>query len=299
MGIMRIGLMVVGLMLAGAGALSALQPPTLFSAPGPQRIALQAERSSPQDLEITGDVPGIPVGESRFIRYADLAALHQVIFTVKDDANFDGPVQLSGVPLEELTAAIGLSAATKQLIAALSTDGYEGHYTAEYRIAHHPFLVMKEGGKSPGQWPKGPDGEVYGPYAISHPSFRSSFAILGQPEEPQIPFAVNKLRFYNEAAALNALKPPTSAGPAAMQGYRIVVENCLRCHRAADIGGNKSPFAWPQLALIAQGNASAFGKYLVQPNRVNPEATMPANPSFDAATVAAVTAYFQSQEQKP
>jgi hypothetical protein len=31
---------------------------------------------------------------------------------------------------------------------------------------------------------------------------------------------------------------------------------------------------------------------VVQPTRVNPEATMPANPNFDAATVAALTAYF-------
>ena len=73
--------------------------------------------------------------------------------------------------------------------------------------------------------------------------------------------------------------------------------NCLRCHQGGNIGGSKSPFGWPQMALIAQGNASAFGKYLVQPNRVNPEATMPPNPEFDAATVAAVTAYFQSQSQ--
>ncbi len=43
------------------------------------------------------------------------------------------------------------------------------------------------------------------------------------------------------------------------------MQNCLRCHRAGNIGGGKSPFEWPQMALIAQGNAAAFGKYVVRP----------------------------------
>lgn len=298
---MRIGLIVFGLALAGIGGASTARPgnsPAL-PAPGSPKIALQAQRSSPQDLEVTGDVPGIPAGESRFVRYADLASLKQVVYTVKDDSNFEGALQLGGVPLEELTEALGFNAGNKQLVAAICSDGYEGHYTAEYRAAHRPFLVLTVGGKAPGQWPKGPEGEVYGPYLISHPFFKSNFKILSQAEESQIPFAVNKVRFYDEATVLNAFRPPASAGPAAMQGYRIVVQNCLRCHRANDIGGSKSPFQWPQLALIAQGNAPAFGKYIVQPTRVNPEATMPANPDFDAATVAALLAYFQSQGQKP
>ena len=39
-----------------------------------------------------------------------------------------------------------------------------------------------------------------------------------------------------------------------MQASRIALQNCLRCHREGDIGGTKSPFGWPQMALIAQGN---------------------------------------------
>ena len=293
MGNMRLGMLFAGLALMGAGAGSALSPA------GPQTIRLETQRSSPQDLEITGDVPGVPAGQSRFLRYSELAALKQVAVTVKDDANFDQPVALAGVPLDELMQALGFSGTTRQLIAAVCTDGYEGHYTAEYRAAHHPFLVLTINSKPSGQWPRASSGEIYGPYIVSHPFFKSTFKILGQPEEPQIPFAVNQLRFYDEAAILSSLKPASSAGPVAIEGYRIVLQNCLRCHRAADIGGSKSPFQWPQLAMIANGNASAFGKYMVQPNRVNPEATMPPNPAFDAATVAAVTAYFQSQGPKP
>lgn len=269
---------------------------TVFTieASGPRRLALQTTRSSPQDLEITGDLPGLAAGESRLVRYTDLAALPQVAYTVSDDPDFDKPVRLSGVSLETLVTALGFGAG-KQLVAASSSDGYEGHYTAEHRLQHHPFLVLKIDGKEPAQWPRGSNGEVFTPYIVSYPHFKPLFHVLAQPEEAQLPLAVTKLRFSSESGALGALRPPTGAPTSAAQGYRIAVVNCLRCHRSGDIGGTKSPFGWPQMAMIAKGNAPAFGKYLIQPNRVNPEANMPPNPEFDAATVAAVTAYFQSE----
>jgi len=269
------------------------------SGAAPEKIPLAAQRSSPLDLEISGDVPGVPQGAKRYVRYADLSKLPQVTFTVRDDENFSAPVQLSGVSLDTLAAALGLGdgkQAGKQIIAAICDDGYEGHYTAEYRATHHPFLVLRIGGKEPANWPKGPDGENYGPYLISHPSFAPAFHVLAQKEEAQIPYGVTGLGFFDEATVLQQLHPAgvTAAAAPAMLGYRIVQQNCLRCHRSGDIGGTKSPFGRPQMALIAQGNPAAFGKYVVRPNAVNPEANMPANPEYDAATVAALVAYFRS-----
>lgn len=284
-------------MLALSLSLAAVIPAAVaVNAAGPQRLPLQTQRSSPQDLEITGDLPGLAAGQSRFVRYADLAALPQVSYTVKDDPDFDKPVQLSGVALDELVSALGFTAG-KQLVAAVGSDGYEGHYTTQHRVQHHPFLVLKMEGREPAQWQRGPNGEVFAPYFVAYPQFKPAFHILAQPDAPQLPTAVAKLRLLDEATATTALRPTAKAPTAAADGYRIAMVNCLRCHQGASIGGTKSPFGWPQMALIAQGNASAFGKYLIQPNRVNPEATMPPNPEFDAATVAAVTAYFQSQGQ--
>lgn len=286
-----------GLILMGAALLAAANPAT-----APQRLTLSAQRSSPQDLEVSREVPGIPPGQKRFVRYADLSRLAQVSFTVKDDENFEKPVQLSGVPLDELLGALGVGG-DKKLIAASSSDGYEAHYTAEYRAQHHPFLVLHIGGEEPAHWPKGPDGENYGPYLISHPSFTPAFHILAHKDMAQIPYGVVDLRILDEAAVLKDLLPPGggSATSPAMEGYRIAMQNCLRCHRSGDIGGTKSPFGWPQMAMIAQGAPAAFGKYVVRPNAVNPEANMRANPDYDAATVAALTAYFRSfagQESK-
>ena len=261
-------------------------------AAGPPHVTLMAQRSSPQDLEISGSVSGLAAGASRFVSYAALSGLPQVTFTVRNDENFSGPVQLSGVSLDTLLAALGADG-TDQLIAAIGSDGYEGHYTVAYRAEHHPFLVLKINGKEPAQWTPGPDGEKYTPYVISEPAFVPAFHVLAHKDMAQIPYGVTALKLYPEKATLAALLPKSGGAPA-MAGYRIAMQNCLRCHSAGSIGGTKSPFGWPQMGLIAQGNAAAFGKYVVRPQAVNPEANMPANPEYDAATVAALTAYFQS-----
>jgi len=281
---MRWGVSVFCLVL-GVAAIAAVTP---------QHLPLAGQRSSPQDLEISGEIPGVPPGEKRFVHYADLTRLTQVSYTVKDDANFTSPVKLSGVPLDALLPALGISSG-KQLIAAGANDGYEAHYTAEYRAAHHPFLVLRIEGREPLNWPKGPEGENYGPYLISHAMFTPVFHLMAQKEEPQIPYGVIELRILDEAAVAKELRPPGAlpASPA-MLGYPIAAQNCLRCHRSGNVGGTKSPFGWPQMALIAQGNPTAFGKYVVRPNSVNPEATMPPNPEYDVATIAALTAYFRS-----
>ena len=260
-------------------------------------IPLERQRTSTQDLAISGEVPRVPAGGKRFIRYADLARMQQVAYTVRDDTNFDGPVQLSGVPLDELTSALGVRGG--ELIAAICSDRYEAHYTANYRAQHHPFLALRMNSQEPGQWPKQDDGVPFGPYLISHASFTPAFHVLAHADEPQIPIAVVELRYYDEGTVRAELRPHGAApGSPAMLGYEIAMENCLRCHRAGDIGGTKSPYKWAQLSAIARGKPEAFGKWVVRPESVNPEATMPANPSYDAATLAALTAYFQSAGAK-
>ena len=279
---MRMGITVVMAVVAGAGVGQTT------------RLALQATSGSANDLAVSGDVAGIPAGATRYAKYAELSALPQVTVTVKGDDNFSEPVKVSGVSLDKLAAAVGAEAGKKQLVAAICSDGYEGHFTAEYRAAHHPVLALRVNEKGPAGWQHGPDGENLGPYLVAQAAFQPTGHVLAQAEVEQDPYAVTELKFYDEDAVTAALKPK-KATPAAMEGYRIAMENCLRCHRAEGIGGTKSPFEWPQLAMIAQGNPGAFGKYVKEPMRVNPEATMPGNPEFDAATIAAVTAYFQGQ----
>ncbi|HVT99302.1 MAG TPA: hypothetical protein VHE33_17500, partial [Acidobacteriaceae bacterium] len=61
------------LLLMGAALLAASVPGTTT-----QRVQLLGQRSSPQDLQVSGELPGVPAGQTRFIRYVDLSRLAQV-----------------------------------------------------------------------------------------------------------------------------------------------------------------------------------------------------------------------------
>src|ERR1017187_8034844 len=70
--------------------------------PSDLAIRLQASRSSPLDLEVSGDLVGLPAGTTRYLTRTELLRLPIVTQVVTDDANFSGPTEISGVPLEEL-----------------------------------------------------------------------------------------------------------------------------------------------------------------------------------------------------
>jgi len=63
---------------------------------------LMPTRSSAGDLKIGGELPGLPRGTLRYIRYKDLLALPQETYTISDDSNFNGEAQISGVALTTL-----------------------------------------------------------------------------------------------------------------------------------------------------------------------------------------------------
>ncbi len=114
------------------------------AAPSPQSatITLRTTRLSLEDLEIGGDLAGLPPNTTRYLTRDDLLALPQVHYTVTDDANFTGPVEVSGVSLEELANRLG-AAPQSEAIIAICTDKYRSHYTRAYLAAHHPLLVLQ------------------------------------------------------------------------------------------------------------------------------------------------------------
>ena len=63
---------------------------------------LHEARVSPSDLEVGGELAGLPPGTTRYITREDLLALPQMSYTVTDDSNFVGATRVSGVLLEEL-----------------------------------------------------------------------------------------------------------------------------------------------------------------------------------------------------
>jgi mono/diheme cytochrome c family protein len=267
-----------------------------------QNLALSATRSSPLDLEVAGNIPGVPAGSPRFITRKELLALPQVSYTVSDDANFSGPTPVSGVDLAELSRRLGVRG-DDEMVIAICSDKYRANYPAAYIAAHHPLLVLEIDGKGPAQWPK--DSETHtmeiGPYLISHPKFTPGFKIPSAEDEAQIPWGVVRLDFRSEKQVFAAIAPRgPRAGDAAVQaGFQIAGQNCFRCHNSGREGGEKAGVSWAVLATLAAAAPENFMAYIRNPKTKDPDAQMPGNPNYDDATLQALTAYFQTFSKRP
>ncbi|MGA3293165.1 MAG: c-type cytochrome [Candidatus Acidiferrales bacterium] len=262
------------------------------AAPASQTI-LHAARVSASDLEVGGELAGLPAGSTRYITREDLLVLPQVSYRVTGDVNFGGPTQVSGVTLEELANRLG-AVPNADLVVAVCDDAYRANYPRAYIAAHRPLLVLEIDGKPPSGWPKSADGGDMGPYMISHPKFTPSFRVLAHTDEAQIPWGVIRLEFRDEKEVFGAIAPrgADANGAAVQAGYRIAQQNCFHCHNMGSEGGQKSGLSWQVLATWASGSPDFFAAYVRDPKSKNARAQMPGHPNYDDATVRALIAYF-------
>ena len=266
--------------------------------------AWHEKRQLSSDLEVSGALAGLPPESTRYISRDELLAMPLVSFAVTDDTNFTGPTKIRGVKLEELARALGASSAS-DMVVAICDDGYRANYPHAYLVAHHPVLVLEVNGQPPSGWPK--DSQEYtfdmGPYMISHPKFTPSYKILSHVDEAQIPWGVVRIEFREEKIVFGAIAPrgPRAQDREVRDGFRIAEQNCFRCHNAGSEGGQKSGRSWESLSAFATASPKDFAAYIRAPLAKNPRARMPGNPQYDDATLAALTAYFQtfSEPAKP
>ncbi len=258
---------------------------------------LHEKRQLPSDLEVSGALAGLPPESTRYITHDELIALPQVTFTVTDDTNFTGPTTIRGAKLEELAGALGASPAS-DMVVAICDDAYRANYPRAYLAAHHPVLVLEVNGKPPAGWPKDSQEHKFdmGPYMISHPVFTPSYKILSHADEPQIPWGVVRIEFREEKTVFGAIAPrgPHAQDRAVQDGFRIAQQNCYRCHNSGREGGQKAGRSWQSLGALASKAPKDFAAYIRAPLAKNPQAQMPGNPQYDDATLAALTAYFQT-----
>ena len=274
---------------AAAGAADSSQP----------SIPLNSARKSASDLEVGGELAGLPRGATRYVALASLLALPQVTYTVTDDTNFAGGAaggtKISGVPLEELARALA-AAPESDMVVAICDDKYRANYPRDYLKAHHPLLVLRVNGQLPARWPKDPDTHEFsmGPYMISHPKFTPAFTALSHTDEAQIPWGVVRIEFRDERAVFGAIAPrgPRAQDAAVQAGYRIAEQNCFRCHNMGAEGGEKSGRPWLVLAAWAAAAPEDFSAYVRDPKKKNRHAEMPANRGYDDATLRAIRDYF-------
>jgi mono/diheme cytochrome c family protein len=256
---------------------------------------LHAKRFSSGDLEVDGELAGVPARATRFIRYEDLLHLPQESFTVNDDSNLPAGTRISGVSLDSLAHLLGRTPADS-LIVAICDDGYRANYPHDYLAAHHPLLVLRINGKLHDQWPTLREGGNPGPYLISHPMFKPVFKVLSHEDEPQIPYGVVRIEFHTESVVFGAIQPPGNwpENSPVEQGYVIARQDCFRCHNTGSEGGTKAGHSWLQLANDAAQDGHRFRQTIRNPTSASPKATMPAHTSYDDATLDALTAYFKT-----
>jgi mono/diheme cytochrome c family protein len=260
-------------------------------------VVLHEHRGSEFDLEVAGELPGIPRGATRYLSRDEPLKLPQVTYAVSDDPNFKSGIQISGVSLEELSHALGASTAVDLVVAACA-DQYHGNFPKEYVREHHPVLVLKINGQPPTGWPKYAEGhEAYmGPYLISHAKFTPTFKIYAHQDEAQIPWAVLRLEFHDERKTFAAIAPrgPHADDANVKAGFRIAQQNCFRCHNMGEEGGRKSGRPWLVLAAWAAAGPEHFASYVRNPRANNPDTQMAASPQYDDATMKALIDYFKT-----
>jgi len=291
---------------AGAAAHETTKAQAQATSTTPQVRAteLHTARTSATDLEVGGELAGLPPGATRYVTREELLALPQAAYTVTDDSNFTGPTQVSGVPLENLIRYLGSSPAA-DLVVAVCDDEYRANYPRAYLAAHHPLLVLEVNGKAPSGWPKDSGGHGFdmGPYMISHPKFAPSFKILAHADAVQIPWGVVRLEFRDEKAVFGAVAPrgPRANDAAVQAGYKIAQQNCFHCHNMGAEGGQKSKVTWTVLSALAANSPNFFAAYVRDPRAQNANAQMSGNPGYDEATIRALAAYFEtfSRQEKP
>ena len=302
---LRIGLLAVAsLLLAGGMTLDYAKPGDTAAAPAAGSVdasKLRTARQSSSDLEVGGELAGMPRGVTRYITREDLLALPQLTYTVADDPNFAGPTTISGVALADLAASLA-AAPHAAMVVAICDDKYRANYPREYIAAHRPLLVLTVNGQPPSGWPKDSEGHGYdmGPYMISHPQFAPSFKVFSHADEPQIPWGVVKIEFRDENMVFGTISPPGhSSEPLVKAGYRIAQQNCFRCHNMGREGGQKSGVPWQALSARAAASPEYFAAYVRDPHSRNPHAEMPGNSGYDDATLGALVAYFRTFSAHP
>jgi mono/diheme cytochrome c family protein len=263
--------------------------------PASVRALLLPARSSEGDLEVGGELNGLPAGTTRYVRYQDLLSLPQESYTISDDTNFKGETEISGVALTTLARLFG-QAAHSDLIVAICYDKYRSNYPSDYLAAHHPIVVLKINGQLRDKWPPSEYGGALGPYLISHPTFKPSFSVLSHKDEAQIPFGVTRLDFRTESVVFGAIRPNGrwAKDSPVSEGYQIARQDCFRCHGLYGEGGDRASRSWLVLSAWAATDPERFQQYIHEPQSVQSNAKMPAHGDYDQATLAALTAYFKT-----
>jgi cytochrome c2 len=245
-------------------------------------LELYRERSSSYDLALTGRLAGVPAGETRYARWADLRSMPTSM--IRLDGEFvPGSQALTVVFLADLWKALPAAQGADTILATCA-DGYASVFTSGFIAKYRPFLVLEINGKGPKDWP--PPGLDYnpGPYVISVSAVLVPAAARFPDVEHKKPWGVTTLEVASYAERYKAIYSGKWAALSlsAQEGRETWVNSCASCHAgpAGTFGGTKADRPFQVIAAYAGYDRSYFVKYVRDPKALVPCAKMEPHPHY-------------------
>jgi hypothetical protein len=286
---------------AGPARLAVLAAVVSLILPGPvQALELHRERSGPTDLELVGRLAGVPAGESRFVRWADLRALPTTKLRLTGEF-VPGEQEVTVVMLEDLWKQLPRGEGVDVLLTTCR-DEYAAVYRQDFITKYRPFLVMEINGEGPEKWP--PPGLTFNPapyvISISADVVPAVAQLLDAPHKK--PWGVYKIELASYAERFHDAYagPWANLSAVAVEGREIWVNSCACCHQGPGtiFAGTKSEQPFPIIAAIACCNRPFFSLYVRTPKQANPNATMEAHPHYTDAQLSALIAFITADGKK-
>jgi mono/diheme cytochrome c family protein len=288
----------IGLALVRAVALGSLLAAAVGDAPGAiPSLRLEADRQSPFDLEIAGELAGVATGERRYVRWSALRSLPTR--TLDLTGEFVPRVQeVTVVFLDDLWRRLPVTEKADTLVASC-TDGYVSVFPREAIWRYRPFIVLEIDGEGPEAWP--PAGLSFnpGPYVISvSATVAPSVATLLDSNHKR-PWGVSRIEIVNYARYFE----PAFAGEwaqlssRAREGRELWIHSCASCHAGPNglAGGTKSDRPFAVLAAYAKHSPDHFKRYVRDPRSVSPGAKMEPHPRYTDAQLDALIAFVTAE----
>lgn len=264
-----------------------------LSARSAAQLPLHNQRSSPDDLEITGQIEGLAPGHSRYARWSDLSALPTKKMVLTGEF-VPGAQEVTIVFLSDLWTALPHLRNADTLLASC-TDGYASIYRLPFIESYRPFLILAINGVGPDRWP--PPGLTFnpGPYVISVSADIVPAVSTLLDASHKRPWGVVKIEVTTAIVALaGILKDPWGSLDAPTnEGREIWINSCASCHRGPPqtFEGTKSDRTFGQLVSLAAKNPAYFRRYVRDPKSLVPTAKMEPHPHYTEVQLDALIAF--------
>ncbi len=267
--------------VAALFSLSGAAAPAAFAAPGPG-LRLAAERRAATDLAVTGLMPDAPRGSTRYLAWADLAALPRTRLKIAGEFG-PGEREVAVVFLADFWAALPRDKSSDTLLATCA-DGYASVFRADFIRDYRPFLVVEIDGRGPGEWP--PPGLKMnpGPYVIGvSAAVVPAVADLVDAGHKR-PWRITGLEIarFSERFAGFYRGPWARPSAAVVAGRELWLGACASCHTgpADTFGGTKGDRPFELMAAHAAHNAPYLTLYVRNPTDFVPTAKMQPHPHY-------------------